>query len=264
MDTMIVRSLLTVSALAAFSQAAPVKSGHASAEWISGAPRIEGGKPFQTGIRMVIEEGWHSYWLNPGESGMRLKVVWELPEGWTASEVSHPVPKRFLTGDLPGYGYEGEVIFPVTVVPAAGASGSEKLSAKVSWLTCNDASCIPGKVDLTLAPGSEQNAAVISKSLALVPQKTADLKLEVSESQDAVKLTLSPQNGGSFDPTGWEVFPATEQALDHYKPIVFSKIDGRWTATIAKNQYADGALKELELVLAKKGATPVVVKWKAP
>ncbi len=257
---MTARSLLMFPFLAALSHAAPVKSGHATAEWITGATAVEGGKPIQTGIRMVIEEGWHSYWTNPGESGMKLKVVWDLPEGWTAGEVEYPAPKKFLTGELPGYGYEGEVIFPVTLTPPPGASGSVQLGAKVSWLTCNDASCIPGKAELKFSASAE-HAGAIEKARAFVPKPLDGLKLEVAESADSIGLTLEGPEG--FDPTGWEVFPATEMALDHYKAIEFRKDGGKWTAKAGKNAYADGPLKELLLVLVKKGESPLEVAWKA-
>lgn len=260
---MTARSLLMFPFVAAFSHAAPVKSGHATAEWITGATAIEGGKPIQTGIRMVIEDGWHSYWTNPGESGMKLKVVWELPEGWTAGEVEYPAPKKFLTGELPGYGYEGEVIFPVTLTPPAGASGSVELGAKVSWLTCNDASCIPGKAELKLSPaaGTVESADAIVKARAAVPQRLDGLKLEVAESADAIGLTLETPEG--FDAAGWDVFPATEMALDHYKAVEFRRENGKWAAKAGKNAYADGPLKELRLVLVKKGEAPLEAAWKA-
>ncbi len=260
---MTARSLLMFPFLAALSHAAPVKSGHATAEWITGATAVEGGKPIHTGIRMVIEDGWHSYWTNPGESGMKLKVVWELPEGWTAGEVEYPAPKKFLTGELPGYGYEGEVIFPVTLTPPAGASGTVQLGAKVSWLTCNDASCIPGKAELKLSPaaGTAENADALGKARASVPKSLDGLKLEVVESADAIVLTLETPEG--FDAAGWEVFPATEMALDHYKAFEFRRDGGKWTAKAGKNAYADGPLKELRLVLAKKGEAPLEAVWKA-
>lgn len=264
---MIARSLLTFAALASFSHAAPEKSGHATAEWIAGTSKIEGGKPIQTGIRLVVEEGWHTYWINPGEAGTKFKVAWELPEGWTASEVAYPTPKRFLTGDLPGYGYEGEVIFPVTLTPPANASGTAELGVKVSWLTCNDESCIPGKVELKLsldAATEKEAAAAIGKSLALVPKPLEGAKLAVTESGGNLNLSLSLPAGSTFDPAGCEVFPVTEQAVDYYKPFQFQKTGEIWTATAGKNEYADGPLKELRLVLAKKGAAPVEVSWKTP
>jgi DsbC/DsbD-like thiol-disulfide interchange protein len=260
---MIARSLLISPFFAALSYAAPVKSGHATAEWISGATSIEGGKPFLTGIRMVIEDGWHSYWTNPGESGMKLKVVWDLPAGWTAGEVQHPAPIKFHTGELPGYGYEGEVIFPVTLTPPAGASEGVQLSAKLSWLTCNDASCIPGKAEVKLTPGagSTKSAAAIEKAKSLVPKPLSGLKLEVSESADGVKLSLGTPGG--FDPSSWQIFPATEMALDHYKAIEFRKEGEKWEAKTSKNAYADGPLKELVLVLVKEGESPLEVAWQA-
>lgn len=258
---MTARFLLTFAALAAVSHASPVKSGHATAEWITAATAIEGGKPIQTGIRLVVEDGWHTYWINPGEAGAKFKVTWDLPPGWTASAVSFPAPKRFLTGDLPGYGYEGEVIFPVTLTPPADASVAAGLpGAKVSWLTCDEESCVPGKAELKLTLGAEK--AAIDKFVAQVPKPAEGAKLEVTESAGALNLTLIP--GPALDPAGYEVFPATEQAVDHYKPFQFQKTGPNWTATAAKNEYADGPLKELRLVLAKKGVEPVELVWKTP
>ena len=54
---------------------------------------------------MRPEPGWHGYWVNPGVCGMALSAKWTLPEGWKAGELKQPVPKRFMTGDLPGFGY---------------------------------------------------------------------------------------------------------------------------------------------------------------
>lgn len=262
---MTARSILAFSALTAFSYASPEKSGHATAEWLSEKAQIEGNKPIKTAIRMVIEDGWHSYWVNPGDSGANLKVVWELPEGWTVSELSYPAPKKFLTGDLPSYGYEGEVIFPVTIIPPTGVTGPVELGAKVSWLTCNDASCIPGKVELKLSPasGDEKQAAQIIEAEKKVPKLLENAELQVTEHPDSVTLSLDISKNSAFDPTDWEVFPVTEQALDHRQPIKFQKDGANWTAKTTRNQYAEGALKELSLVLSKQGEAPVELRWSA-
>jgi len=256
------RSLLALAALTAFSHAAPVKSGHATAEWITPATAIEGGKSIQTGIRLVVEEGWHTYWINPGEAGSKLKVTWTLPPGWTASEVSFPAPKRFLTGELPGYGYEGEVIFPVTLTPPADASSAAGLGAKVSWLTCDDSSCVPGKAELKLTLGADKDA--MEKFLAQVPEPAEGAKLDVTESGGNLRLAISLPKGSDLDLAEYEAFPVTEQSVDLYKPLKFAKSGEIWSATAGKNEYAEGPLKELRLVLAKKGAAPIEVFWKTP
>ena len=42
----------------------------------------------KTGIRLVVDEGYHTYWLNPGDGGMKISVKWELPTGWSAGNSS--------------------------------------------------------------------------------------------------------------------------------------------------------------------------------
>ena len=56
-------------------------------------------------LRMVYENGWHGYWVNPGEGGMKTELRWKLPAGVKAGEVHFPIPKRETTGELVTYGY---------------------------------------------------------------------------------------------------------------------------------------------------------------
>lgn len=261
---MTARIFLAVSATAAIASATPVKNGNASAEWITGATAIEPGKPIQTGIRMKIDDGWHSYWVNPGDSGMKLKAVWKLPEGWTATEPAHPYPKKFVTGELPGYGYEGEVVFPVTLTPPATVSGTPELSVTLSWLTCNDTSCVGGKAETTLELGVSGAEQVISKAAAKVPVAKEGAKLMVREEQKGVlDLTLSLPAGAKVDPASSEIFPATESAVDHSKLIRFEKSGPTWSAKVPKNEFADDVLTELKLVIVDEGVAPIEVTWTA-
>ncbi|HVJ45133.1 MAG TPA: protein-disulfide reductase DsbD domain-containing protein, partial [Luteolibacter sp.] len=188
---MIARSFFVLSALSATAFGEPARDGHASAEWITGASAFEPGKPIQTGIRVKIDKGWHTYWINPGEAGSKFKTVWTLPDGWTASEISFPAPKRFLTGELPGYGYEDEVVFPVTLTPPATVTGTPEFSAKVSWLTCDENACVPGKVDLKLTLAAPGAAEVISAAEKKVPKPVDGAKLVVREEGTTLNLTLT-------------------------------------------------------------------------
>lgn len=266
---MTARFLPAFAALSLTAAAAPPKtpkipkSGHATAEWISGSDVLEAGKPLLTGIRLKIDEGWHTYWTNPGEAGSKLKVVWSLPPGWTASDISHPYPKGFLTGELPGYGYEGEVIFPVTLNAPESINGPLEMTATISWLTCNDDACVPGKVDTTLSLAVEGATEAITAAEAKVPKPLAGTKLVVRESEEGLDLTLTLPPKSKINPANYEVFPATEQAVDHSKPIRFEKSGPTWSAKAGKNEYADGPLKALKLVLVKEGAPPIEVSWSA-
>lgn len=257
-------SALISAAMCSVSLAA-VRSGKAEADWISTSGTCEAGKPVQTAVRLVLDKGWHTYWKNPGEGGMEISVKWELPEGWTAGELEHPVPIRFMTGDLPGFGYEGAVVFPVTFTAPAGFTGEAKLKGKISWLTCNDDSCIPGNAELELslaagAPSPTKEAGLIAGALSKIPQaKGGEARLSVEEKEKTLVLAIT----GVEVAENSEVFPATPQVVDAGAEYKFSKSGDRWTAEVAKSEYAGSPVEELTLVLAGKGGTaPVSLTWK--
>lgn len=258
---------LVFSALCSISSAA-IHSGHAAADWLAASSSYEAGKTVKTGIRLVMDKGWHTYWSNPGEGGMQLSVKWELPEGWTAGEVEHPVPIRFMTGDLPGFGYEGTVIFPVTLTPPAGASGSVTLKAKVSWLTCNDSACIPGNADLemTLDAGkvsATPDSGLLAEASKKVPVATDEIILKVTEKPKFLVLTLTPADS-KLIATDTAFFPATPDVVDAGAEIRFTKSAEAWTAEVPKSEYLSDPVKEFTLVSGiKDGTAPLAITWKS-
>ena len=264
---MIARTIL-ISAIACAVSSAAVRSGKAEADWVSASGICEAGKPLQTAVRLVVDDGWHTYWINPGEGGMKISVKWELPDGWVAGELEHPVPKRFMTGELPGFGYEGTVIFPVKFTPPADFKGAAKLKGKVSWLTCNEASCVPGNAELELSveSGQPQTAAegnLIAEALWKIPRPAHAGSLKVLENEKTLLITIeSPDKG--LDPNEYEIFPATSQVIDSAAKFRFSGGGTHWTAEVPKSEYATKAIKELTLVLAGKAKQPPIsLTWKA-
>lgn len=258
---------LILSALCSISSAA-IHSGHAAADWLAASSSYEGGKTVKTGIRLVMDKGWHTYWSNPGEGGMQLSVKWELPEGWTAGEVEHPVPIRFMTGDLPGFGYEGTVIFPVTLTPPAGASGEVTLKAKVSWLTCNDSACIPGNADLemTLKTGDASatpESEILAEASKKVPVATDKVILKVTEKPAGLVLTITPADSDQIS-EDTAFFPATPDVVDAGAQIKFTKSADAWMAEVPKSEYLSGPVKEFTLVSGiKAGTAPLAITWKS-
>lgn len=247
--------------------AAGVKSGHAEAELITNSATYKAGTALTVGIRLKVEAGWHSYWVNPGVGGMPLKATWMLPEGWKAGDLRQPVPKKFMTGELPGFGYEGEAIFLAEVTPPAGAQGEVELKAKVSWLTCNDSACVPGDAELSLklpagagTPGGD--VAAIFQAAKKVPVMMEGAELSVEEAGDTLTLRLkAPEN---FDLAGAAVFPATPEVVDPSATIVFKKTKVEWIATVKKNEYAEEAPTLLDIVLAGGLLEkPYTVSWRA-
>ena len=131
--------------------AAPVKTPHVEAELIARNAAFQPGQPIEIALRLKIIDHWHTYWRNPGDSGLPTRVQWTLPPGFSAGEIAWPYPKKLPLGPLMNFGYEGEVLHLVAIkAPANLKAGSTvEFKAKADWLVCSDV-CIPESADLTL------------------------------------------------------------------------------------------------------------------
>ena len=266
---MLAKSAIILTSLCTISLGA-VRSGKATAEWITTSLTCGAGSQVKTGIRLVVDEGYHTYWLNPGEGGMKTSVKWELPAGWTAGELEHPVPKRFMTGDLPGFGYEGTVVFPVVLTAPIGFTGEAKLKGTLSWLTCDDKGCIPGdaSIELTLKSGDPAPSAdtkTIDVALAKIPQHQEGwVHLSVTEKPKVLALNIEAHLSRPLNLADYEIFPATPQVIDTAAKIQFAASGAEWLAEVPKSEYASGTVSELTLVLVSKtGQPPLSLTWKS-
>ncbi len=126
----------------------PVKAEHLTAELTSLAPQVAAGGTVELGLVLTIEEHWHVYWVNAGDSGEPPRVRWTLPPGLTVGPMQFPAPQRLPLGPLMDFGYEDQVAFPMllSVVPSA-KPGKVHLDAKVDWLVCSSV-CLPGRAHL--------------------------------------------------------------------------------------------------------------------
>ncbi len=141
--------LLVVSVASAHAQGASA-ARHTKVSLVAETDAVQAGRLLTVGIRLQMEPGWHTYWRNPGDSGLPTRVKWTLPPGFEAGEMRWPYPIRFTTGPLVSYGYAHEVLLPVEIrVPAALREREVQLAARVDWLECQDA-CLPGKAEVTL------------------------------------------------------------------------------------------------------------------
>jgi thiol:disulfide interchange protein/DsbC/DsbD-like thiol-disulfide interchange protein len=148
--------LTAISALAgapvAGAQAGLDGSQHVTASLVAETRNIVPGRPLHLALRQRIQPGWHTYWSNPGESGLPTTIDWTLPSEFKAGPILWPTPERFTYGPVVGYGYKGDVLLPVAIdVPAGLQPGSNvTLSAHASWLACSDI-CIPEDAELSIS-----------------------------------------------------------------------------------------------------------------
>jgi len=148
-----------------------VVTEHVRAELVAQAPDGVGpGKPLWLGLRITHQDGWHTYWKNPGDSGLPTQLAWTLPEGVDAGEIAWPVPRKIPIGNLANYGYEGQVLLPVPMT-VSGAFNPGPLAQETSfalhasWLVCRQ-ECIPEEGSFTLRLPIEGSTALNAAEFA--------------------------------------------------------------------------------------------------
>ena len=265
----VMRSLLALIIFMMSPLSAQV-SGRADVQLWLAQSDVQPGQSVAAAIRMVFEKDWHGYWINPGESGMVTEVEWKLPTGWKASPMQFPQPHRMITGGLVSYGYDGEILLPFTLTAPAEMNGPQAFEGTVTWLACNDKSCVSGEatVKATIAPGNGTagpHANAITTAMIGIPKKNQNLQLTVIEDSGKIDLSLkhSANLTQKLELTNAEIFPITEQALDPRERILLKKSDTGYIVRAKKNEYATEPLTQLELLIVPPDGTPAfTVEWK--
>ena len=126
---------------------------------------------------VTMRPHWHTYWKNPGESGLPTEIAWKLPQGAKADAIVWPTPSLIDVGGVTNYGYHDEVMLLSRITPPADLTGPLALNAEANWLVCEDV-CIPeeGKFALSLPVGaSAQPANAETRALFDLFEETAPL-----------------------------------------------------------------------------------------
>lgn len=119
------------------------------------------GSTVMAGVVLEMDAGWHTYWVNPGDSGGPTEIAWQLPAGITAGAIRWPVPEKHTLEGLTTYVHHerATLLVPLTL-DSSLKEGLVEVRAMVSWLECSDL-CVPGAAEVaaTLVVGSETRAA---------------------------------------------------------------------------------------------------------
>jgi thiol:disulfide interchange protein DsbD len=177
------------------------KSGHVKAQLISEVHSIQPGQSFWVALWLQMEEHWHTYWKNPGDSGLPTKIIWNLPEGFEAGDIQWPYPQKFEEAQLVSFGYEGEVFLLTEIeAPETIESGSSaKISASVDWVVCKE-SCVLGHADLSIdIPVKDERPIVneqwtgqFEKTRRLLPKSPSEWKIKASATENKIFIQAAP------------------------------------------------------------------------
>jgi thiol:disulfide interchange protein len=230
---------LTLGAGAA--SAAPVDTGHLTAELVSQSGGVAPGQTVFLAVRQKIQKGWHTYWRNPGDAGEPMRLGWTLPAGWRAGDIVWPTPHRLPVGPLMDYGYEDEVLLPVPVTAPADAKPGQTVPLKVaaSFLVCAE-TCVPADAVLTLdLPVTAAPATVDSKWGAKVTRALADApkpgRLQAVFERKPAGVALAVTGDALKGAAGRDAYfyPFVSTVIDHAKPQAIERGPQGLTLTIA-------------------------------
>jgi thiol:disulfide interchange protein DsbD len=177
-------TLLTLSLFFAAmnAQAQPNAEQHITASIACGTKNYA--KPFTLGLHLVVAEGWHTYWKNPGDSGLPLDAEIDSPDGFTLGELQYPTPQKFPGDGSVSYGYEDSVVVLVKVFPPKDKQiDNPHFRIKLKWLVCKQV-CLPGGTAVEFDASKldvndlKDGKRLIDRWTARLPQPGAGFNLE--------------------------------------------------------------------------------------
>lgn len=218
------------------------------AELVADRATLLAGQSFRLGLRLKHDREWHTYWRNPGDSGLPTRFQIKLPSGWSAGEVQWPAPHRIRVGPMANFGYDGEIVLPLQVTPPAGLAGQDvQLEATASWLVCREI-CIPGEASLAIRlPVAQPNSisdpqtnqesvwsALFVAADRWIPDPNQPIKGRWFKEGKRVMLVFQPpisasQSSPPTTPVEFTFFPERERSVAPAADQQLERLpDGRW------------------------------------
>ena len=203
------------------AKSAVVSTPQVRAELVAHAPDgVQTGKTFWLGLQLQHAREWHTYWRNPGDSGLPTQLEFILPPGLEVGPVIWPLPKKLSAGTLTNYGFDGDALLAVAVKVTsayrAPSNGQLPVQLHANWLVCR-LECIPQEGDFALQLPTQSSFANHAKAFtSLIEQQATQL--------------ATPQKAARFDgdflvaaveglPAAWvgkklSIFPTESELLE--------------------------------------------------
>lgn len=220
------------------------QSPRATVSLVSEYAAVSPGQQLRIGLRQRLAPHWHTYWKNPGDAGSPPSISFEAPAGASVGEIAWPGPDRFIIGPVASYGYENEIVFPMTLkVPQDARPGSELvLEANADWVVC-EKECIPEEGKFRLALPVEAGARAASADIqaafriadARQPQ-AADWRATVSAGETTLQLAVEGEGISPATVQSALYFPDSWGIVDHVADQALTVEEGRLTLATAKGQ----------------------------
>ena len=199
------------------------------------------------GLHFIIQEGWHLYWKNPGDTGLAPEVVWKKQDGIKISSFKWPYPERINIGSTANYGYKKELLLPFSVTISNSFSGKKlALRGMASWLVCKD-SCIkeetPIGIDIPISNKASFDAESkykFDKVKKQIPKKISEAFFSIRRNEKEIQLHLDKNFLKTYGEEVKEVFPGSK----FIKNNIYPRIDATESGISIKFSTAESLKKD--------------------
>lgn len=227
---------------------AVVQTGEVRAELVAHAPDgVHAGATVWLGLLLQHQPQWHTYWKNPGDSGLPTQLQWTLPTGAHVGDIVWPAPQKITIGNLANFGYEGTVLLPVPLVLDKSwvpDTTTQTLPVRLtaSWLVCRE-TCIPQDgsfaLELPLQGSTASHGDAFAAARARAPEPLAG-SAQVQVGAQGLTLTVRGL------PAAWQgkalnAFPETPDLIETVRaPHTQDALASGSTASPGTQAWQDG------------------------
>ncbi len=134
-------SLFTYSVLSQASLSSSFQS-HSNAHLLQSKTQVKAGDSVWVMVHLELQPQWHTYWLNPGDSGLPIQIGMDLPSGIEQGPLLDLPPRAIKVGGLTDYGYSDHGYFLFELKTSIESSGVQTIPVTLEWLTCKSI-CVP-------------------------------------------------------------------------------------------------------------------------
>ena len=244
----LVLALLMLAVLPLEARSATIETDHVRAEVVVRNALTAPGETTDIAIRHQLTPKWHTYWINPGDSGEPPIVEFKLGEGGEAGELRFPTPSRLPYPPLLNFGYsDAFTLLGSITVPADWPAGTPySVPVRIDWLVCEEI-CIPegGETEFVIetAAASEIDSGVaftfMEAEWALPEESNAD----ATYSREGHTIYLTVPLGHADDAV---FFPLERGVIDNaaeQHAIAAAEGVGTTIALAGGNTNLDGTLR---------------------
>lgn len=177
------------------------------------------GDVVNTLFEFTMRDGWHIYWVNPGDAGLATEIDWNLPSDYGDINYNYSIPNKYVANDIGDYGYKpkAKIISSFRLPKSLPKDTTINLKITAKWLRCREI-CVPGNDTLNVQININDKKSLQELSrfdLAKMMQSefpfdSDNWLVHYNRTDSSVLFTIIPKNGNDENISKIEFYPLTE------------------------------------------------------